>query len=127
MRTKPVSFPFPVADTSSGPAIQWENGKLTVGFSDYEETPCRIIFDEVSHFEWLAEDELDSKIFAYDGVVEVIDSTLIDRLVQIGVIAPESRSRFRHLVIGFNEVSAYLVVVCNGWITHSDGRPLSPD
>jgi hypothetical protein len=115
MRTKSVSFPFSVADTSAGPVIQWENGQLTVGFSDYREVPCRVVFDEVSHFEWLVEDELDSRVFAYDGIVEVIDSPLIARLVEIGEMTSETRGQFRHLVIGFNEVSAYLVVVCRAF------------
>jgi hypothetical protein len=69
MKTKPVSFPFSVADTTAGPALRWESERLTVEFSDYLKTPCHLVFSDVCHFEWLAEDELDSTIFSYDGVV----------------------------------------------------------
>jgi hypothetical protein len=112
MKTKPVSFPFSVADTSAGPVIKWENDRLTVEFSDYLETACQVCFDEVPHFEWLTDGELDPGIFPYDGVVEVIESPLIDRMVKSGGIAEGWRGEYRHLVIGFNEVGAYLVIVC---------------
>jgi hypothetical protein len=112
MQTKPVSFPFPVADTSTGPVIQWKNDRLTVEFSDHEDAACLVSFHEVPHFEWLTDGELDPGVFPYDGVVEVIESPLIDRMVKSGGIAGGWKDEYRHLVIGFNEVGAYLVIVC---------------
>lgn len=112
MQTKTVSFPFSVADTSAGPAIKWDNDQLTVEFSDYQEGACRVSFDEVPHFEWLTDGELDPCAFPYDGVVEVIDSPLIDQMVKSGGIAEGWKGEYRHLVIGFNEVGSYLVIVC---------------
>ena len=112
MQTKAVSFPFSVADTSAGPVIKWDNDRLTVEFRDYREEACRVSFDEVPHFAWLTEGELDPAVFPYDGVVEVIESPLIDQIVKSGGIAEDWRGEYRHLVIGFNEAGAYLVIVC---------------
>ena len=111
MKTKPISFPFSVADTTSGPVLRWESERLTVEFSDYLKSPCHLVFSEVCHFEWLVEDELDSTIFSYDSAVEVVESPIIARLTEIGEISANTRSGYRHWVIGFNEVGAYLVVI----------------
>lgn len=111
MKTRPADFPFSVADTSAGPELRWANDRLTVGFIDYQGTPCLIRFNDVSHFEWMAGDELDPKIFAYDNVVEVIDSPIINRLIEIGEISESLKGDYRHWVIGFNEAGAYLVVI----------------
>ena len=111
MKTKPVKLPFSVADTTAGPVLRWENERLTVEFSDYLRARCHITFNQVCHFEWLVEDELDSTIFPYDGVVEVLDSPVIARLTELGEISPEQENARRHWVIGFNEVAAYLVVI----------------
>ena len=111
MKTGPVSFPFSVADTTAGPVLRWESERLTVEFSDYLKAPCHLVFRGVCHFEWLVEDELDSKIFPYDGAVEVVESPIIARLAEIGEISADARNGYRHWVIGFNEVGAYLVVI----------------
>lgn len=114
MKTKPVNFPFSVADTTAGPVLRWENERLTVEFSDYLQTRCNVTFNEVCHFEWLVEDELDSTIFPYDGAVEVVESPVIARLTAIGQISPGIGTGYRHWVIGFNEVGAKLVVIFRG-------------
>jgi hypothetical protein len=111
MRTRPADFPFSVADTSAGPELHWANDRLIVEFNDYQGNLCRIRFNDVSHFEWVAEDELDPKIFAYDNVVEVIHSPIIHRLIEIGEISESLKGDYRHWVIGFNEAGAYLVVI----------------
>ena len=110
--TKPFVFPFPVADTESGPVVQWDSYSLTLQFTDYQANQCEVVFRDVSHFEFLVEDELDSTIYQYDGAVEVIDSPVIARLVEIGDISSDEAESFRHLVIGFNEIGAYLAVIC---------------
>jgi len=112
MQTKAISLPFSVAAASLKKKIKWDNDRLTVEFTDYQETACQISFDEVPHFEWLSDGELDPGIFPYDGVVEVIGSPLIDQIVKAGGIAESWRGEYRHLVIGFNEVGSYLVIVC---------------
>lgn len=111
MKTNPVKFPISIADTTAGPVLRWEDDRLTVEFSDYLQTRCCVTFNEVCHFEWLVEDELDSTIFPYDGIVEVLESPLIARLTKIGEISPDKENAQRHWVIGFNEVAAYLVVI----------------
>lgn len=110
--TKPFSFPFPVADTESGPVIEWDSHALNLRFTDYLSNRCEVVFRDVSHFEFLVEDELDSRIYQYDGAVEVVDSPVIAKLIEIGDIPAGEAEHFRHLVIGFNEIGAYLVVVC---------------
>ena len=112
IRTKPYSFPFPVADTEAGPTLNWDSQILTVAFTDYHSIARTVRFCEVSHFELVVEDELDCTIYQYDGAVEVIDSPLIARLIDIGEIPSDDSGSFKHLVIGFNEVGAFLVVVC---------------
>lgn len=111
MKTKPVKFPFSIADTTAGPLLRWESERLTVEFSDYLQARCQIAFNEVCHFEWLVEDELDSTIFPYDGAVEVVESPVIARLTAIGEISQGIGTGYRHWVIGFNEVGAKLVVI----------------
>lgn len=111
MKTKPVKLPFSVADTTAGPVLRWEKDRLTVEFSDCLQATRRIAFNDVCHFEWLVEDELDPTIFPYDGVVEVLDSPVLARLTEIGEISPDKENAHRHWVIGFNEVAAYLVVI----------------
>lgn len=111
MKTNPVKLPFSVADTTAGPVLRWENDRLTVEFSDYLQATRRIAFNDVCHFEWIVEDELDPTISPYDGVVEVLDSPVLARLTEIGEISPDKENAHRHWVIGFNEVAAYLVVI----------------
>ena len=112
VKTKRFAFPFAVADTEDGPVVTWESHSLLLQFTDYLSNRCEVAFRDVSHFEFLVEDELDSTIYQYDGAVEVIDSPVIARLIEIGDIAGDEAKDFRHLVIGFNEIGAYLVVVC---------------
>ncbi len=111
-RTKSFPFPFPVADTEAGPILNWDSQILTLNFTDYQNVARAVRFLEVSHFELLVEDELDCTIYQYDGAVEVLDSPLIARLVEIGEISQGDSASFKHLVIGFNEVGSFLVVVC---------------
>ena len=110
--TKPFAFPFAVADTESGPVVTWDSYSLLLQFTDYRSNRCEVMFRDVSHFEFLVEDELDSKNYQYDGVVEVVGSPVIARLIEIGDISRDEAQHLRHLVIGFNEIGAYLVVVC---------------
>ncbi|MFC7339631.1 hypothetical protein ACFQY0_20750 [Haloferula chungangensis] len=111
-RTKSFPFPFPVADTEAGPVLNWDSQTLSLNFTDYQNIARTVRFVEVSHFELLVEDELDCTIYHYDGAVEVLDSPLIAKLVEIGEINQGDSVSFKHLVIGFNEVGAFLVVVC---------------
>ena len=113
MKTKPLAFPS-VADTEAGPELRWVSGDLFVEFHDYRNEPQRVQFIDVPQFELLDESELDSTVFAYDGAIEVNGSTLIRRLVEIGSIRDAESEVYRHLVIGFNEIGAFLVVICRG-------------
>ena len=115
VKTRRITFPFPVADTLEGPTITWDSFSLLLKFTDYQSQQCVVHFEDVSHYEFLVEDELDSKSYQYDGAVEVINSTLIERLVEIGEVDRSDSAHFRHIVIGFNEIGAYLVVVCRGF------------
>ena len=124
MKTRSVDFPFPVADTSAGPQLHWATDRLTVEFNDYQGSPCLVRFNDVPHFEWVAEDELDPKIFAYDNVVEVVDSPIIHRLIKIGEIPEFQKGDYRHWVIGFNEVGAYLVVIFRDFDSIQPETPL---
>ena len=117
MQTRTFSLPFSVADAEEGPIIKWEKYSLLIQFKSFENRTCEIAFFEVSHFEFLVEDELDSKIFQYDGAVEILDSQTTNNLVSIGEISKEEASSFRHVVIGFNEIGSYLSVVFKGYST----------
>ena len=68
---------------------------------------------EVSHFTLQVEDELDSNLYEHDGVVEVISSSIISKLIEIGDIHEDHTNNFRHIVIGFNEIGSYLTVICS--------------
>ena len=54
------NFPFSVADTETGPILQWEGNNLEISFASYQSEECVILFGDVPHFEFLSEDELDS-------------------------------------------------------------------
>jgi len=110
-KTKSINFPCSVADTESGPKIVWEKQKLILEFQSYLKEACIVQFGEVDHFELLVEDELDSELYHYDGAVEVLESEIIDRLVAIGNIDKSDASNYKHYVIGFNEIGAYISVV----------------
>ncbi len=112
MDTRPLVFPS-VADTEAGPELQWALGDLFVRFRDWKDEPHEVQFIDVPHFEFLGEGELDTAVFACDGALEVIDSPLIARLVNVGEICEAEADAYRHLVIGFNEIGSFLVVVCS--------------
>ena len=109
MKTKPLAFPS-VADTEAGPEIRWASGDLTVEFRDWQGVAHSARFIDVPHFELLGEGELDSAMFACDGAVEVSESPLIGQLAGPGAIS--DANDYRHLVIGFNEIGSFLVVIC---------------
>ncbi|MEO0474892.1 MAG: hypothetical protein AAF085_02820 [Planctomycetota bacterium] len=110
-RTKRFSLPFPVADTEAGPCIVWDSFTLKASFTDYCGKLREFCFSELSHFEFVSEDELDSNLYQYDGAVEVLNSQIISRLIEIGEIPETDRQDYHHVVVGFNEIGSYLVVV----------------
>ena len=55
MKVRSFNLPFSVADTESGPIIKWENFQLKVTFHSYQNLECDLVFEEVTHFELLAE------------------------------------------------------------------------
>jgi len=87
-----------------GPVIQWSRHSLFLEFTDWREDPRRVEFREVPHFEFVLEDELTPGAYQYDGTVEVVDSPLIARLVELGEINAADRKHFHHIIIGFNEI-----------------------
>ena len=58
---------------------------------------------------------MDETDHACDGATEIIDSTLIEKLVSIGEIAPEDASKYQHVVNGFNSIGSYLNIVFSGY------------
>ena len=111
VKTKSFAFPCPVADTESGPIITWEEYNLKLEFVTYQNQSCVIIFEEVSHFQFVSEDELSSKTYQYDGAVEVVESEVIAKLISVGEIDKTEANDFKHIVIGFNEIGSYVIVV----------------
>lgn len=111
MKTKPYSFPYPVADTEAGPKIEWNDFTLNLRFTDYLNTECEVTFEEVSHFEFISEDAIQASQFQYDGVVEIIESDTIEELVRVGEVNENEKAEFHHIAIGFNEIGSYLIVV----------------
>jgi hypothetical protein len=111
IRTKKSEFPFPVADTNEGPSISWKDFSLTLEFTTYQDLKCKILFENVSHFEFLSEDEIDAKIYPYDNVVELVESPIIEKLVSVGEIGREESKSSKHIHIGFNEISSNLSIV----------------
>ena len=110
-KTKPFGLPFPVADTECGPVLKWERECLTVSFTTLMKDPVELIFEDVPHFEWVAEGVLDPRSHPDDGAVRVVDSPLIKRFVEIGTLTRKEAAHCTHAVIGFNELGTYLVIV----------------
>ena len=111
LKTTSYNFPYPVADTESGPTINWDQYVLEVNFVSYQNISCKAIFYDVSHFEFISEDEVTHGHYAYDGVIEVKESSQIEKLVSVGEIDKIEALKFKHIVIGFNEKGIYLVVI----------------
>lgn len=111
MRTRRYSFPFPVADTEEGPTLVWRDFELVLQFRCYLGDEHTVTFKEVLHFELVSESELDARVFPIDGVVELLDSEIKSKLAATGEILASKVNKFRHIVIGFNEVGSYLIVV----------------
>lgn len=111
VRTKPYSFPYSVIDLEKGPVISWATFTLSLSFIDFLGENREIEFHDVTHFELVSEDEFDSRFFRNDEIVEVIDSPIIAKLIDIGEIHKDDAFAFRHIVIGFNEIGSYLVVI----------------
>jgi len=111
LRTQRFRFPFMVADTEAGPDIRWRKFGLTLRFTTPQGERCCVEFSDVEHFELLSDTELDPKLFPDDGVVEVVDSPLVQRLVSSGSLTGAETPDLKHLVIGFNEIGSYLVIL----------------
>ena len=111
LKTTSYKFPYPVADTESGPTLYWDRFVLEVNFVSYQNISCKAIFDDVSHFEFISEDEVTHGNYSYDGVVEVKNSPLIEKLVSVGEIDKSEALELKHIVIGFNEIGSYLTIV----------------
>jgi hypothetical protein len=111
MKTKTFPFPYSVADTESGPAVNWQDYLLTLSFTTWRNQQVSLAFHDAHHFAFFPETEENAKHYQYDGVVEVVDSQIIKQLLSTCEITPEEASELKHIVIGFNELGSYLSVV----------------
>ncbi|WP_154223313.1 hypothetical protein [Marinicella rhabdoformis] len=108
-KTKRFPFDFPVADIEDGPIIKWDKYKLSLEFTSYQCELCVVEFEDVPHFKLVCEEEMDPDLYPYDGVVEVFNSSLIKKLYASGEF--DESDQFKHIVIGLNEISSYLIIV----------------
>ena len=111
LASKPFSLPVPVADTEEGPVINWERYNLTISFTTYLHTKAKLTFKEVVHFKLLSEDELDAKVYQYDGAVEFPKSSVLDKLIEVGEIPQNESSEYKHIAIGFNEIGSNISII----------------
>ncbi|MEM7244475.1 MAG: hypothetical protein AAF533_03990 [Acidobacteriota bacterium] len=120
MKTRPFSLPCAVADTQAGPVMRWERSDLTLSFTDYQDEPCCLRFEDVPHFELLADGELDGRVFFDDGAVEVLGSPVMAKLVEVGALTDSEAEAHRHVVIGFNEIGSFLSIVYRNMVVIGD-------
>ena len=101
-------FPYSVADTESGPVIELpDDGTVRLRFTDYKCRPVSLVFDDVLGVKYQS-CSLDISGWAEDCAIEVIDS---DWLRETCRAENEDPSRFRHIIIGFNERGMVLEIL----------------
>ena len=101
-------FPYSVADTESGPVIEiLNNGTVVLRFTDYKCQTVSLVFDDVLGVKYQSS-ALDVCGWAEDCAIEVIDSVW---LRETCLAEKEDQSRFRHLIIGFNERGMVLEIL----------------
>ncbi len=101
-------FPYSVADTESGPTIQiFDDGSLALQFTDYRCRPVSLVFEYVLGAKYQSSALHDAR-GAEDCAIEVVDSEWLRETCQA---ENEDPSRFRHLIIGFNERGMVLEIL----------------
>ena len=103
-----TQFPYPVADTEGGPLVSYTDANVTLSFVDYKGIPRRVTFRDVPFLN-IASIDSDQRALYDDRVYAVEDSSVIDRLTQIGEIS--SAHHYTHQIICFNEAGIFLEIV----------------
>lgn len=93
-------FLYSVADTESGPVIELpDDGTLRLHYIDYKCQAVSLVFDNVLGVKYQSS-SINVSGCAEDSVIEVVES---DWLREACLVEDEDPTRFRHLIIGFNE------------------------
>ena len=103
-----TSFPFPIADTESGPDILYTDYEVELKFTDYTKIPRKILFHEVPFFAFKSTDA-DSRELLDDRTYIIKNSSIIKNLMETNEIS--NPSEFTHQIICFNEVGSFLEIV----------------
>jgi hypothetical protein len=111
LNSKSFSLPVSVADTEAGPDINWSRYHLSVSFTTYQNVRVSLEFDDVPHFEFRSDVEIDPAVFHDDGAVEILNSPIIKKLVEVGEFSVEESSEYKHIAIGFNEIGSNVSIV----------------
>ena len=111
---KPAVFPYSVADTEEGPIIEWSDQTLILKFTDYTNKKYALMFEGVYHFGLFSDSKEESNRYIYDGACEIKNSNVISRLRECNEITETEKTKSKHIVIGFNEISSYLEIVHQG-------------
>jgi hypothetical protein len=112
-RVENIRFPVTTADAESHAALHFEDATLRMTFVDMQGVARRVDFVGVAGFRWSREMEGTRPGVQDDGVYEVIDSDWIRGLREARSVTPSRK--FRHIIIGFNEESTFLEVVCESF------------
>jgi hypothetical protein len=108
--TKSIQFPLSTADAEGTARLCFADGQLELQLRDYKGVERKVSFGGVVGFRWSLETTGMRHGVRDDGVYEVVNSGWIEGVRTAGMVRPEQR--LRHLVVGFNEESASLEVVC---------------
>jgi len=103
-----ASFPFPIADTDSGPSLEYTRDEVTLRFVDYTEMPRQVTFDDVASIR-ISSIDADPRDLLDDRTYIVDNSSLIGRLTEVGeIVNPDD---YTHQIVCFNETGQFLEIV----------------
>jgi hypothetical protein len=108
---KSVQFPLSTADAEGTARLRFADGQLVLELRDHKGVERKVLFAGVVGFKWSLETTGGRQGARDDCVYEVANSGWIEGIRGAGMVRPERR--LRHFVIGFNEESSFLEVVCD--------------
>jgi hypothetical protein len=113
-RLEEIRFPVTTADAEGRATLRLDDATLQLSFVDMKGDAQRIDFLGVAGLRWSLETHGYRPGLRDDKAYQVLDSDWIRALQNAKAV--KASQQLRHLVVGFNEESAFLEVVCETFI-----------
>jgi hypothetical protein len=112
-RLVPLPFVLSTADAEGRAELRFSEDTLELRLRDWQSHDRHATFTGVRGFRWTQELRGIDDAYRDDGVFEVLDSVWVAELRRAGHVRPDDV--VKHVLIGFNEESAWLEVVCESF------------